>query len=61
MKFDNKSLLFMGGIVSVLAMWFFAICLVSSILGDRLPKDMFIYGMATMGSGVAFKTIFDKL
>jgi hypothetical protein len=61
MRFDRKSLLFMGGVCSVLAMWMFAICLVATVLGDRRPRDLVFYGLGTMWSGVLFKTIFDKL
>lgn len=53
--------LFCAGVVSVIAMYFFAISLVAATLGKHEPRDLFWYGLGTMVSGVVFKTIFDHL
>ena len=60
MRLDKKSLLFMGGIVSVAALWLFAIGLVACAMTHRYD-GMVWYGIGTMAAGVAFKTIFDYL
>jgi arginine exporter protein ArgO len=52
--------LFFAGVVTVLWLYFSAICLAASLLGAHLPKDLFWYGLSTMLSGVTFKTILDN-